>query len=309
MGPHLLETDQIRCYAEDGEEIPCSGTGQDAAFEKSSRLLQGQRFEVLDRVVRDGFTGAVWTRDANPAEYPLTWQEALDFAMEMRKQSAHGYSDWQLPSRRLLFSLLSHQNVNPSLACGHPFENVFTGYYWTGDTCRRLPDQAWYGHMGGGRIHRGMKYGSYMVWPVSSPHKPETLPAGLDNDRFTVDGDYVYDARTRLTWHRNADFAGRRLTWQEALSRVQAFNSENNADGQRWRLPNIRELESLVDLGEHTPALPAGHPFLNVREAYWSSTTSVYEPRYAWTLYSRDGFIGVGFKPRNDFYAWPMKSG
>lgn len=30
---------------------------------------------------------------------------------------------------------------------------------WTGDACRRLSDQAWHAHMGGGRIHRGMKYG------------------------------------------------------------------------------------------------------------------------------------------------------
>ena len=76
-----------------------------------------------------------------------------------------------------------------------------------------------------------------------------------------------------------------------------------------WRLPNIRELESFIDLGYHSPALPTGHPFVNVQDAYWSSTTSVYEPRYAWTLYCRDGIVGVGFKPHEDFYVWPVSNG
>lgn len=305
MHPPLLTTDQIRCYGETGGEIPCFGTGQDAAFEKSGPP-PAARFEVLDGVVRDNTTGAVWTRNANPADFPLTWQEALVFTAEMRRQGAHGFDNWRLPSRRRLFSLISHQNVNPALPAGHPFENVFPGYYWTGETCRRLPDQAWYAHLGGGRLHRGMKHGSYMVWPVSPLPEGDTGESGIAGPRFTVDGPCVRDASTGLVWLRDADFAGRGLTWGDALSAVQALPRGKGAGGRRWRLPNIRELESLVDLGSHSPALPQGHPFLNVREAYWSSTTSVYEPRYAWALYSRDGFVGVGFKPRDDFHAWPI---
>jgi len=307
MDRPLLETDQIRCYMENGKEIPCDGTGQDAAFEKSSPVSK-ERFEMSGGVVRDGFTGAVWTQDANPAEFPLTWQEAQDFTAEMRRNRAHGYNRWQLPSRRLLFSLISHQNVNPSLPDGHPFKNVFTGYYWTRETCSRLPDQAWYGHLGGGRIHRGMKQGSYMVWPVS-PSYTEKIPGRPGGSRFTVDGQCVHDALTGLTWLKDADSIGGRLTWQEALSGILALNRKHKEDRQIWRLPNIRELESLVDLSSHSPALPNGYPFRNVQEAYWSSTTSIYEPRYAWILYMRDGFVGVGFKQRNDFHAWPVSDG
>ena len=72
-------------------------------------------------------------------------------------------------------------------------------------------------------------------------------------------------------------------------------------------MPNIRELESLVDLQADSPALPEGHPFTNVRDVYWSSTTSVYEARYAWALYSRDGMVGVGFKPDTGFHLWPVR--
>jgi hypothetical protein len=302
MNRCLLETDQIRCYGADGRVIPCRDTGQDAAAPKTFRP-DGERFRVIGPVVRDMCTGAVWTRDANPVEFPLSWPEAAEFTAEMRERRAHGYERWHLPTRRLLFSLISHQYVNPSLPEEHPFENVFTGYYWTRDTCRRLPEQAWYGHLGGGRIHRGMKHGSYMVWPVcqaSDILAPE-------HSRFTVNDGCVHDAWTGLTWRADADMAGQRLTWASALSAVRELNRGSGAGAPAWRLPNIRELESLVYLGAHSPALPAGHPFLHIREAYWSSTTSVYEPRYAWTLYSRDGFIGVGFKPREDFSAWPVR--
>ena len=160
---HFLETDQIQCYAEDGQPIPCDGTGQDASFEKQAGRLRQTRFQVLDHVVRDEFTGAIWSRDANPAEFPLTWQEALRFVADLRARRSHGYRDWQLPSRRLLFSLISHQNVNPALPKGHPFEDVFTGYYWTREPCNRLPDQAWYVHLGGGRIY---------AWPVRNYAAP-----------------------------------------------------------------------------------------------------------------------------------------
>jgi hypothetical protein len=67
-------------------------------------------------------------------------------------------------------SLISHQYVNPALPDGHPFTDVFSGYYWTASACRRLTDQAWCIHMGG-CIYRGMKYSSYMVWPVAAPNR------------------------------------------------------------------------------------------------------------------------------------------
>jgi len=309
MNRRLLETDQIQCYAQEGQSIPCEASGQDASLEKIHLPSRRQRFRLSRHAAADKLTGAVWSRDANPAEYPLTWNEAMTFVADMRARQAHGYDNWQLPSRDLLFSLISHQNVNPALPGDHPFDNVFTGYYWTVDSCCRLPDQAWYVHLGGGRVHRGMKHGSYMVWPISAGNQQTVDPDRGEKVRFTADGSCVHDAHTGLTWSKDADPAGRPLTWQEALSMVHTLNRKQFGGCRDWRLPNIRELESLVDLGAHSPALRTGHPFVNIQDAYWSSTTSVYEPRYAWTLYSRDGIVGVGFKPGDDFFLWPVRSG
>ena len=85
---------------------------------------------------------------------------------EFNAEGWDGYSDWRLPTRSELFTLVSHARINPALPTGHLFENVFPGYYWTATHCSRLPRQAWYVHFGGGRIFRGMKHGSYLVWPV-----------------------------------------------------------------------------------------------------------------------------------------------
>jgi hypothetical protein len=225
MYRHILETDQIQCYAQDGQSVPCQSSGQDASFEKIHLLSRRQRFRLLSHVVADELTGAVWSRDANPTEYPLTWNEAMAFVADMRARQAHGYDNWRLPSRDLLFSLISHQHVNPALPGAHPFDNVFPGYYWTADSCCRLPDQAWYVHLGGGRVHRGMKHGSYMVWPIS-PGNPKSVDPGTNGRvRFTVADDAsVHDAHTGLIWSGDADLTGRLLTWQEALAMVQTLN-------------------------------------------------------------------------------------
>jgi hypothetical protein len=307
--PYALETDQVHCYAEDGRTISCAQTGQDGAFQNRQLRSFENRFKIIDDVVRDNLTGAFWTRNANLAQFPLSWHEAQDFLADMCRRNAAGRNDWQLPPRRVLFALVSHQHINPVLPPNHPFDNVFPGYYWSADTCARLPDQAWYVHLGGGRIPRGMKHGAYMVWPVSLGQMKTSggeLPA---KNRFEADDTRVLDTHTGLIWSRDADPIGRPLAWQEALEALGTINRREPGGHGTWRLPNIRELESLVDLKSHSPALADGHPFHNLRDGYWSATSSVYEPRYAWVLYGRDGMVGVGFKPGADFFLWPVRRG
>jgi Protein of unknown function (DUF1566) len=93
----------------------------------------------------------------------------------------------------------------------------------------------------------------------------------------------VTDNLTGLIWLRNAGCLGQ-ADWPGALAAANALADGNVAcaltDGSiagDWRLPNIRELLSLVDFGPHTIpnelALPAGHPFINFSSLYWSSTT------------------------------------
>jgi hypothetical protein len=97
------------------------------------------------------------------------------------------------------------------------------------------------------------------------------------------------------------------VNWPDALSFVRALNCDKRAGFTDWRLPNIRELDSIVDILQHSPAFAQGLVIDSNREGYWSSTTSIYEPTYAWVLYARDGAIGAGHKPKADFYVLPVR--
>ena len=273
------------------------------------------------------------------SDFPMTWNEALTFIEELNHSELYGYDDWKLPNRRELFSLMSHEAINPSLPNGHPFINVFTGYYWTSTSCARLPNQAWYIHLGGARVFKGMKYGSYMVWPAriadhlknqvqvfktgqincydengdivdcNNTGQDGEFQSGLQSDqpRFIEDTYTTYDSATNLTWLKRANYLNDMLDWKSAFDLIEKMNREYKYGHNDWRLPSIVELESLTDMSQHSPALPVDHLFVNVQEFYWSSTTSVYDINYAWVLYIKDGAVGVGYKPLSDFYLWPVR--
>lgn len=251
----------------------------------------------------DRRTGLLWSRNASPATFPMPWMEAFEYTEGLNASQYLGRNDWRLPDRRELYSLISHQNINPALQEAHPFTDVFSGYYWTASPCSRLINQAWYIHMGGGRIYRGIKENSYMVWPVAG----EPVDRYSRPDRFNAKGNTVLDRLIRRMWRMPSGDMSKPVKWQEALEMIDAFN-RCQADGfGNWRIPNIRELESLVDLEQHSPALPECFRVGQIAEGYWSSTTSVYEARYAWVLYSQDGAVGVGFKPQSDFFVWAIR--
>jgi hypothetical protein len=298
-----LETDQTSCFDESGKEIGCLHTGQDGAVEKAGSIGGPDRFQATHDIVQDKITGLIWPVHANLPEFPLTWKEAFEFIQEINASRFAGINNWRLPSRKELFSLVSHQYVNPSLPEGHPFRNVFHGYYWTGTESARLPNQAWYVHLGGGKVYRGMKHGSYLVWPVSG-HFADTV---FMENRFMADGENFYDQVTQKTWHAVNPPNDGATTWKEAIRYVKKLNETREAGCDSWRLPNIRELESLVDDRNHSPAFADGFLPNKVREGYWSSTTSVYEPGYAWVLYTVDGAIGVGFKPDAAFFVLAVR--
>ena len=105
--------------------------------------------------------------------------------------------------------------------------------------------------------------------------------------RFTDNGNgTVTDNLTGLIWMKSANsFVNR--TWDQALSDANGLKSGDAGltDGSKagdWRLPHIREVESVVDCGTYNPALPAGHQFTGVQTTYyWSSTNRVDVTDYA----------------------------
>jgi hypothetical protein len=129
----------------------------------------------------------------------------------------------------------------------------------------------------------------------------------LPGSRFIDNGDStVSDQLTGLMWTKNADKANGKAEWEEALSNSAACNDGGYTD---WRLPNRKELESLVDLGRFDPALPAAHPFENVKPSYyWSSTTTANDEEHAWILHFYTGLVARDDKI-SGHHVWYVRSG
>lgn len=137
------------------------------------------------------------------------------------------------------------------------------------------------------------------------------------NPRFTSNGDgTVTDNLTGLIWLKNANcFGPEPETWADALSDCsgladpQCGLSDGSSAGD-WRLPNRFELESLLDLGQHSSALPSGHPFTEVQPLnYWSATTYAYSTGSAWFVNMYYGRVSFGYKSSYSFYVWPVRAG
>lgn len=124
--------------------------------------------------------------------------------------------------------------------------------------------------------------------------------------RFTDNGDgTVTDEFTGLMWTRDANLGGRR-NWTGAIDYCNSLNHGGHSD---WRLPNIRELHSLVDYGHYSPSLPSGHPFTRVAPSYyWSSTTGEFNSGQAWHVLFYFGGVSTSTKS-NDYYVWPVRAG
>jgi hypothetical protein len=125
----------------------------------------------------------------------------------------------------------------------------------------------------------------------------------------------VRDNLTGLIWLKDTVCTGNGGTWWEALTIANTLASgrcgltDGSVEGD-WRLPNIKELQSLVDFSQANPALPADYPFRNFSPRVWSSTT--FESgifNYAWTLDFRDGTTVIFHKTYTTQSVWPVRGG
>jgi hypothetical protein len=113
----------------------------------------------------------------------------------------------------------------------------------------------------------------------------------------------VTDNSTGLTWEKKTDAnVDVNYSWQGALAYVAELNAMNGGAGfaghNDWRLPNIKELLSIVDYGRSNPPIhPAFGPTRGISNyaAYWSSTSWVgFQPEYsAWAVEFADSYTNA----------------
>jgi hypothetical protein len=144
--------------------------------------------------------------------------------------------------------------------------------------------------------------------------------------RFTDNGDgTVTDKLTDLIWLKNANRFGA-ITWADALNECNVLADDGGelTDGSvagDWRLPNVRELQSLIHYAFMNPALSntagtgpwtSGDPFTAVQMTlYWTSTAHVNNPTgAAWCVALNSGYLGTRGKSENQFTpVWPVRGG
>lgn len=128
----------------------------------------------------------------------------------------------------------------------------------------------------------------------------------------------VVDRLTGLMWIRNPSDVP--MPWSNAVEYCEVLNGLEGRGGfVDWRLPNRKELESLVHCQYAAPALPntlgtgqhtEGDPFagLQTEGVYWSSTAYAPTNDSAWALSLRDGSL-ADCALTNECFVWPVRAG
>jgi hypothetical protein len=129
--------------------------------------------------------------------------------------------------------------------------------------------------------------------------------AYVDNGDGTIS-----DLNTHLMWekksldgsiHDESHF----YTWADAFSTfIGGLNAAGFAGHTDWRLPNVKELQSIINYQNTRPAVSAA---FNANCAsgctvttcsctqssdYWSATSYVYDPYVAWIVFFNFGYVG-----------------
>ncbi len=81
------------------------------------------------------------------------------------------------------------------------------------------------------------------------------------------------------------------FTWVDALNEVHVANDANYKGHNDWRLPNVKELESLLKLDAYDPAIDvAAFPNTPPSSFFWSSTVYTPDAAFAWAVRFDDGY-------------------
>ncbi|HEY3308066.1 MAG TPA: DUF1566 domain-containing protein [Desulfuromonadaceae bacterium] len=298
----LPQTGQTSCYDTAGIAIPCVGTGQDGELRIGVAWPTPRFSDNSDQTMTDNLTGLIWAKLAYNGGGTNTWQAALNTINTLNSSNYMGHSDWRLPNRNELKSLVNIQQSNTAdWLNSQGFINVVQDFYWSSSTNLDI-GTAFTVNMqtGTGPILVGNKYNGYYGWPVRGgqlgaltlPKTGQTscwgsdgywrpcsgtedgavqsgtawpTPRFTDNSKANPADLTMTDNLTGLVWTKSGSITAPKSTWQQALDYIKTLNSGNYLGHSDWRLPNLNELDSLIHIKyKNTPYQLSQQGFTNV---------------------------------------------
>ena len=222
-----------------------------------------------------------------------------------------GFSDWRLPSIKELYSLFDGRGTDPSGPMDMDTSRLtpyidtkfFKFAYGDTRTGERVIDSQYasstkyvgkgprgFDKLFGVNFADGRIKGYDLQMPGGAIEKTFFVqcvrgnPGYGTNDLHDNSDGTVTDRATGLVWSKGD--SGQGLNWQAALAWVQKKNAENFLGHADWRLPSVKELQSIVDYtrSPDTTRSPAIDPVFNCTTitneggkadypCYWSATT------------------------------------
>ena len=225
-------------------------------------------------IVEDSHTLLIWQRNL-PVNYgpacgnlaTCTWDQALLYCDGL---SYGGSEEWRLPNYYELSSITDFGRydtaVDPEVFPG--MSSLFI--FWTSSPFANDVDMAWEFIIQSG----GSGTQNKIVGDEVRCVRGGVYTAPQDDRYVTSDPEVVLDLATGLEW---ANVYQIDRTWQQALRDCEGLNHGGHTD---WRLPNVRELQSLVDV---TAFAPASY-FPDMPAVYFWSSSSQPTINFAWSI-------------------------
>ena len=302
----IPDTGQTKCY-NNTQEIFCPLPGQPFYGQDAQYPCNPQSYTKLDAngndlpnsatewiMVQDNVTGLIWENKTDDGSIHdkdniYNWNDAQSvFIATLNSQNFGGYSDWRLPTVKELSFLVNGSGLDPLINTTY-FPNTVSSYYWSSTTNAYGPGGAWGVGFGGGGIYGYDKSDHYYYVRAVRGGQCGSFDNFIDNGDGTVT-----NTDTGLMWELKTDDGGNRdkdnrYTWEEALSYCENLTLARYSD---WRLPNLNELQSIVDYSNYDPSINTTF-FPNAVSSwyYWSSTTYAYFPEGACVVYFYDGYV------------------
>ncbi|HTY08904.1 MAG TPA: DUF1566 domain-containing protein [Candidatus Edwardsbacteria bacterium] len=301
----IVDTGQDKCFDNTGE---IATPRQGEAFDGQDAQHQGNAPSYRDNgdgTVSDLVTGLMWVKARGSK---VTWDDAAKNASSCR---TGGYSDWRMPTIKQLYSLINFNGGFHPEGNSVPYLDTRYFEFAYGDESkgeRTIDCQDWsatqylsttmmgnatvFGvNFADGRIKgyprdrgsRGSVNKLYIRYVRGNP------TYGVNDFKDNGDGT-VSDRATGLMWPKDDSKTG--MNWEQALAWVQQKNAEKYLGHSDWRLPNAKELQSIVDYSRcpDITSSPAIDPVLDCTAItneggaidypfYWTGTTHLDGPR------------------------------